>query len=98
MRNVLVILFKTCLVLFLFGGTCLVLGQLGGLILQNGDMVIKAWDIFANPTFIISAIGGVLGFILGYMPKKKTDEVKQSSSDEFNEDLERVQSKVLINR
>lgn len=94
MRNIFVVLFKTCLVLFLFGGTCLVLGQLGGLILQSGDMVIKAWDIFANPTFVISAIGGVLGFILGYMPKDKVDEVEQYSSDEFDEEVE----KVLINR
>lgn len=90
MRNIIAALFKMCLVLFLLGGTCLVFGQLGGLLLQNGDMVIKTWDVFANPTFIISAIGGILGFILGYFPKEKTEEVDLYSSDEFSEEVENV--------
>lgn len=89
-RNIIATLFKTCLVLFLLGGTCLVFGQLGGLLLQNGEIVIKTWDTFANPTFIISAIGGVLGFILGYFPKEIKEEVDFISPEEFSENVENV--------
>ncbi len=87
MRNIIAVLFKTCLVLFLLGGTCLVFGQLAGLILQNGNLVIKTWDIFANTTFIISAIAGIFGFILNYLPKDKIVEDDMYSSDEFSEEL-----------
>ena len=87
MRNIIAVLFKTCLEVFLLGGTCLVFGQLAGLILQNGDLVIKTWDIFANPTFTISAIAGIFGFILNYLPKDKIVEADMYSSDEFSEEL-----------
>jgi hypothetical protein len=90
MRNIIAMLFKTCLVLFLLGGTCLVFGQLGGLLFQNGEIVIKTWDIFANATFIISALGGILGFVLGYLPEEKTEELESFSSNEFSERLENV--------
>ncbi|WP_121610809.1 hypothetical protein [Mesobacillus foraminis] len=90
MRNILANLFKICLVLFLFGGTCLVIGQLGGLLLQNGDMVIKTWDLFANPTFAISAVGGIIGFILGYFPEEVTEKVDLYSSEEYCEQVENV--------
>jgi hypothetical protein len=87
MRNIIAVLFKTCLVVFLLGGTCLVFGQLAGLILGNGDLIMKTWDIFANPTFIVSAIAGVFGFILGYLPKGKSMEVDMYPSDEFSDEL-----------
>ncbi|WP_046128677.1 hypothetical protein [Bacillus thermotolerans] len=90
MRNIIAALFKTCLVLFLLGGTCLVFGQLGGLLLQNGEMVVKTWDIFADPTFTISAVAGILGFILGYFPKEKANGADLYSSDEFSEKIENV--------
>lgn len=90
MRNIIAILFKTCLIVFLLGGTCLVIGQMAGLILGSGDLIIKTWDIFANPTFIVSAIAGICGFILGYLPEDKTVENDMYSSDEFSEELENV--------
>lgn len=90
MRKIFAFLFKTCLLLFLISGTCLVLGQLAGLLFQNGDLIIKTWDLFANPTFMISAIAGIIGFILGYYPKEKMVEENTYSSDEFNEELELV--------
>lgn len=83
-------LFKTCLLLFMIGGTCLVLGQLAGILFQKGDWIIKSWELFANPTFIISAIAGIFGFILGYFPKEKVDEERVYSSDEVSEELELV--------
>jgi hypothetical protein len=90
MRKIIAFLFKTCLVLFLIGGTCLVLGQLAGVLLQKGDLIVKTWDVFANPTFMISAIAGIFGFILGYYPKEKVEEEEAYSSDEFSEELEYV--------
>lgn len=83
-------LFKTCLLLFIIGGTCLVFGQLAGILFQKGDWIIKSWELFANPTFIISAIAGIFGFILGYFPKEKVNEEAIYSSDEVNEELELV--------
>ncbi|WP_404332257.1 hypothetical protein [Mesobacillus maritimus] len=85
MRNIIAFLFKACLVVFLLGGTCLVFGQMAGLIFGNGDLIIYTWDIFAYPTFIFSAIAGVLGFILGYLPKDKSTEVDMYSLEEFRE-------------
>ncbi|MFC7688002.1 hypothetical protein [Ureibacillus sp. GCM10028918] len=90
MRNIIAFLFKTCLMLFIVGGTCLVLGQLAGLLFQKGDWIIKSWELFANPTFIISAIAGIFGFILGYFPKEKANEETVYSSDEVSEELELV--------
>ncbi|SIR20689.1 hypothetical protein [Domibacillus enclensis] len=90
MRKLLATLFKLCLVLFLSGGTCLVAGQIGGLLLQNGDMVTRTWNLFANPTFTISAIGGVLGFILSYFPAEKAEEAEQYASNEWNENVENI--------
>lgn len=90
MRNIIAFLFKTCLLLFLIGGTCLVFGQLAGVLFQKGHIVVKTWEVFANPTFMISAIAGIFGFILGYFPKEKEDEEVAYSSDEFSEELEHV--------
>lgn len=90
MRNIIVFLFKTCLLMFIIGGTCLVLGQSAGILFQKGDWIIKSWEIFANPTFIISAIAGIFGFILGYFPKEKEEKAKVYSSGEVNEELELV--------
>lgn len=90
MKKIFTFFFKTCLVLFLISGTCLVFGQLAGLLFQNGDLIIKTWDLFANPTFMISAIAGIFGFILGYYPKEKVAVENAYSSDEFNEELELV--------
>jgi hypothetical protein len=90
MRKIIAFLFKTCLLLFLIGGTCLVLGQLAGVLFQKGNLIVKTWELFANPTFMISAIAGIFGFILGYYPKEKVDEEDVYSSDEFSEELEHV--------
>lgn len=100
MRGIIAFLFKTCLLLFLVGGTCLVFGQLAGVLFQNGNLIVKSWEIFANPTFMISAIAGIFGFILGYLPKEIANEdnvstnnnsnLKLNSSDEFDEELELV--------
>ncbi|WP_175638405.1 hypothetical protein [Metabacillus schmidteae] len=91
MKNILIFLFKFCLILFLLGGTCLVFGQLAGLIFQNGDLVIKTWDIFANPTFILSAMAGVIGYILGYFPKENIAEEHIATSQEENGEMRSVQ-------
>ncbi|MDT2048576.1 hypothetical protein ACR3I8_20640 [Priestia flexa] len=90
MRNIIAFLFKTCLLLFLAGGTCLVFGQLAGILFQKGYLIQKSWDIFATPTFMISALAGILGFILGYLPNEKLNEGHAYSSDEFDEKLEHV--------
>ncbi|PMC34406.1 hypothetical protein CJ195_23430 [Bacillus sp. UMB0899] len=91
MKNILIFLFKFCLILFLLGGTCLVFGQLAGLIFQNGDLVMKTWDIFANPTFILSALAGLIGYILGYFPKENIAEEHIITSHEANEEIRSVQ-------
>ena len=91
MKNILIFLFKFCLILFLFGGTCLVFGQLAGLLLQNGDFVIKTWDIFANPTFILSALAGLIGFILGYFPKENIVEEHIVPFQEKDEEMRSAQ-------
>ncbi|TDQ33432.1 hypothetical protein [Aureibacillus halotolerans] len=83
MRNVLVKLFKICLVLFLAGGTCLVIGQLAGVIFQSGYLIEQSWDLFANPTFIISAVAGIIGFIIGYFPAEKTEDEEENASGEL---------------
>lgn len=90
MRKVIAFLFKTCLVLFLIGGTCLVLGQLTGIVFQNGDLIVKSWDVFSTPTFMISAIAGIFGFILGYFPKEELEKETVYSSDEFGKELKHV--------
>ncbi|WP_226530743.1 hypothetical protein [Metabacillus niabensis] len=91
MKKILIFLFKVCLILFLLGGTCLVFGQLAGLIFQNGDLVIKTWDIFANPTFILSALAGLIGFILGYFPKETCVEEHIVTHQEEYEEMRSVQ-------
>lgn len=91
MKKLLTVLFKVCLILFLLGGTCLVFGQLAGLIFQNGELVIKTWDIFANPTFILSALAGLIGFILGYFPKENSVEEHIVTSQEEYEEMRSVQ-------
>lgn len=90
MRKIMVFSFKTCLVLFLVCGTCLVLGQLTGLVFQNGNLIIKTWDVFSTPTFMISAIAGIFGYILGYYPKEELEEKGAHSSDEISKELEHV--------
>jgi hypothetical protein len=52
MGNLIVFLFKPCLVLFLLGGTCPVFGQLGGVILQSGNPIIKTKDTFIVCLFL----------------------------------------------
>lgn len=86
MKKLIAFAFKICLVLFLVSGTCLVLGQLTGILFQNGNLVIKTWDWFSTPTFMISAIAGILGYILGYFPKDKAEAevVVEHSSNEKN--------------
>ncbi|MEK9198202.1 hypothetical protein [Ureibacillus sp. FSL E2-3493] len=93
MKKYITFLFKTCLLLFLFGGTCLVFGQLAGLLFQKGEWIVKTWELFAEPTFMISAIAGIFGFILGYYPKKEVNEVnevEESSSNKMSEEFELV--------
>ncbi|MBD8025056.1 hypothetical protein H9636_00160 [Ureibacillus sp. Re31] len=93
MKKYIAFLFKTCLLLFLIGGTCLVFGQLAGLLFQRGEWIVKSWEMFAEPTFMISAIAGIFGFILGYYPKKevtKVNEVEKSSSNELSEEFELI--------
>lgn len=84
MKKFIAFSFKICLVLFLVSGTCLVLGQLTGVLFQNGNLIINAWDWFSTPTFMISAIAGILGYILGYFPKDITEEIVEHSSNEKN--------------
>ena len=91
MKKMLTFLFKVCLILFLLGGTCLVFGQLAGLIFQNGELVTKSWDIFANPTFILSALAGLIGYILGYFPKEIRAEEQIVASQEGNKEMRNVQ-------
>lgn len=68
-QNAILVPFKLFLATFLLGGTALVLGQLLGLLIQDSEVVIKSRELFSYPTYISSAVTGILGFILGYFPK-----------------------------
>lgn len=63
-------LFTLFVIIFMLGGTILVLAQLLGMILRNGQLMINATNYVGLPTFVCSAIAGVLGFIYSYFPKE----------------------------
>ncbi|RXT03926.1 hypothetical protein [Ammoniphilus sp. CFH 90114] len=70
MAKTLVLLFRISLVSMLLSGSMLVMNQLLGILLGNGDWVILSSDLFAKPTFILSAITGLIGFALSYLPRE----------------------------
>lgn len=70
MEKTLVALFKICFVTLLLSGSLLVFGQLAGVVLQNGELIIFSSDTFSKPTFVLSAIAGMIGFVLNYVPRK----------------------------
>lgn len=70
MKNIIKKLFTFFLVVFMVGGTLLVIIQLLGMVLRNGQMMVNATNYVGMPTFVCSAIAGVLGFIYSYFPKE----------------------------
>ncbi|MGH1833257.1 hypothetical protein ABE871_17595 [Enterococcus gilvus] len=71
-------LFTLFVVIFMLGGTILVLMQLLGMILRNGQLMINATNYVGLPTFICSAIAGVLGYIYSYFPKTPKAESSEA--------------------
>lgn len=67
-------LFTLFVVIFMIGGTILVIAQLLGMILRNGQLMINATNYVGMPTFVCSAIAGVLGFIYSYFPKESSTD------------------------
>ena len=74
MRKSFEFLFRLSCVLFLLSGSLLVIGQIIGLLIQNGNLIILSADIFGTPTFLISGIAGLCGFVLNYIPPSKPVE------------------------
>jgi len=74
LRTIFLVLFKICLVLLLCGGSLLVLGQMAGVLLQNGAIIRRSWDLFADPTFVVAAVAGVLAFVLSYFRSPAPDD------------------------
>lgn len=62
-------------------GAILVFGQLVGLIVQQGEFIVKVNNVLAKPTFTLSSMTGVLGFIITAIKKRSsnllTDEEKE---------------------
>ncbi|MGL9730969.1 hypothetical protein [Enterococcus sp. DIV0756] len=71
-------LFTLFVVIFMIGGTLLVVAQLLGMILRNGQLMIHATNYIGVPTFVCSAIAGVLGFIYSYFPKEAETEKSEA--------------------
>lgn len=73
-------LFKICLVSFLLGGTTLVLGQVLGVVLEDGELIVQVWNVVAKPTFVMSAVASLLGFVLASWPQQ-SGELQEQSND-----------------
>lgn len=71
-------LFTLFVVIFMIGGTLLVVAQLLGMILRNGQLMINATNYVGMPTFVCSAIAGVLGFIYSYFPKETSTDQSEA--------------------
>lgn len=71
-------LFTLFVVIFMIGGTLLVVAQLLGMILRNGQLMINATNYVGMPTFVCSAIAGVLGFIYSYFPKETSADQSEA--------------------
>lgn len=63
--------FIISLVLFLLAGSLLVIGQIAGILLQNGDLITKSHEIFSKPAFLLSAVAGVISYLLKQTKKQK---------------------------
>ncbi|MEW9668121.1 hypothetical protein [Ammoniphilus sp. 3BR4] len=79
MKKTLEFLFMICLILFLISGALLVIGQVVGVILQNGDIILLSEEILAKPSFILSAMAGVIAYILNNLKDKTQEDIKESN-------------------
>ena len=77
-------IFILTLVAFLFLGGVIVFTQIAGLIFQQGEMIIKVNNLLAEPAFILSAIAGILGFIIPALKNKSSNILSEEEMDERN--------------
>ena len=85
--------FIVALISFLSLGFIIVFTQLLGLIIQNGELIIKVNDLLAEPAFILSAIAGVLGFLIPVIKNKSSNVLTE---EELEEQLLEKQTKVNL--
>ncbi len=74
LRNILDVLFVIGLALFMGLGTIIVLVQLVGVFSANGALTVNIMQKLGNPTFLIAAITGIIGFIQSYLYGWKTGD------------------------
>ena len=91
MSKILDKVFIVALISFLSLGFIIVFTQLLGLIIQNGELIIKVNDLLAEPAFILSAIAGVLGFLIPVIKNKSSNVLTE---EELEEQLLEKQTKV----
>lgn len=86
--------FILSLIAFLTLGVILVFTQLAGLLFQQGELIIKVSDLLAKPAFILSAIAGVLGFIIPAIKNRTSNIISEEEIEE--EQLVANHSKVNV--
>lgn len=74
MKKSLEVCFIVSLILFLLAGSLLVIGQVVGILIQNGELITKSHEIFSKPAFLLSAIAGVIAYLLKQTKKQKVSE------------------------
>lgn len=74
MKKSLEVCFIVSLILFLLAGSLLVIGQVVGILIQNGELITKSHEIFSKPAFLLSAMAGVIAYLLKQTKKQKVSE------------------------
>ncbi|MCM3080751.1 hypothetical protein [Brevibacillus invocatus] len=74
MKKSLEVCFIVSLILFLLTGSLLVIGQVVGILIQNGELITKSHEIFSKPAFLLSAMAGVIAYLLKQTKKQKVSE------------------------
>ena len=87
-------IFVFSLIAFLTLGAVLVFSQLAGLLFQQGEFIIKVNDLLAEPAIILSAVAGVLGYIIPALKNKTSNILTEEEIEE--QILETRHSKVNV--
>ncbi|MCG7343741.1 hypothetical protein MHZ92_06325 [Sporosarcina sp. ACRSL] len=75
-------IFVFSLIAFLTLGALLVFSQLAGLLFQQGEFIIKVNDLLAEPAIILSAVAGVLGFIIPAIKNRTSNILTEEEIEE----------------